>query len=90
MDSLYYIIHYIISYIFLYRKVLILDFLCRFIKMSNPRLNNLVITGSIVIYISGVLIALDNYGVPQSKILLCRVSHVTGYAHFIYYLDYLD
>lgn len=55
-----------------------LDF--RFIKMSSPRMNNIIVVGAILIYIAGILLGLDgNFVSPSAEaILRCRVSIVTA------------
>lgn len=55
-------------------KSLIWNF--RFIKMSSPRLNNVIVVGAILIYIAGILLGIDgNFAsIDIEAILRCRVS----------------
>ncbi|XP_068750672.1 gamma-aminobutyric acid type B receptor subunit 2-like isoform X1 [Montipora capricornis] len=49
----------------------------RYIKMSSPRMNNIIVVGAILIYISGILISIDgrNFVGPGSEVIIgCRFS----------------
>ncbi|XP_066029733.1 gamma-aminobutyric acid type B receptor subunit 2 isoform X4 [Pocillopora verrucosa] len=48
----------------------------RFIKMSSPRLNNVIVVGAILIYIAGILLGIDgNFAsIDIEAILRCRLS----------------
>nr|XP_058964544.1 gamma-aminobutyric acid type B receptor subunit 2-like isoform X2 [Pocillopora verrucosa] len=48
----------------------------RFIKMSSPRLNNVIVVGAILIYIAGILLGIDgNFAsIDIEAILQCRLS----------------
>ncbi|KAL9967671.1 hypothetical protein ACROYT_G025952 [Oculina patagonica] len=48
----------------------------RFIKMSSPRMNNVIVVGAILIYIAGILLGIDgNFVSPDVEaILRCRFS----------------
>ena len=53
----------------------------RYIKMSSPRMNNIIGVGAILIYISGILLSIDglNFVGPGSEVIIgCRVSMITG------------
>ena len=49
---------------------------CRFIKLSSPRMNNVIVVGAILIYIAGILLGIDgNFVSPDVEVILrCRVS----------------
>ena len=48
----------------------------RFIKLSSPRMNNVIVVGAIFIYIAGILLGIDGNFVSSDveAILRCRVS----------------
>ena len=48
----------------------------RFIKLSSPRMNNVIVVGAILIYIAGILLGIDGNFVSSDveAILRCRVS----------------
>lgn len=52
--------------------------LCRFIKLSSPRMNNVIVVGAILIYIAGILLGIDGNFVSSDveAILRCRVSSI--------------
>ena len=51
---------------------------CRFIKLSSPRMNNVIVVGAILIYIAGILLGIDGNFVSSDveAILRCRVSSI--------------
>ena len=48
----------------------------RYIKLSSPRMNNVIVVGAILIYIAGILLGIDGNFVSSDveAILRCRVS----------------
>ncbi|XP_015751028.1 PREDICTED: gamma-aminobutyric acid type B receptor subunit 2-like [Acropora digitifera] len=48
----------------------------RFIKMSSPRMNNVIVIGAILIYVSGILLGIDgNFVSPSTEVIVqCRFS----------------
>lgn len=44
--------------------------------MSSPRMNNIIVVGTILIYIAGILLGMDgNFVSPNVEVILrCRVS----------------
>lgn len=44
--------------------------------MSSPRMNNIIVIGAILIYISGILMGIDgNFVSPSTEVIVhCRVS----------------
>ena len=50
-------------------------FLHRYIKMSSPNLNNLIIIGCILVYIAGMLFGLKKEG----DSMLCQVSNIHSF-----------
>lgn len=71
-----------LKYVTIFTQVLTLDYIrnFRFIKMSSPRMNNIIVVGAILIYIAGILLGIDgNFVSPSAEaIIRCRVS-ITGY-----------
>ena len=47
--------------------------LFRYIKMSSPRMNNVIIIGAIAVYIGGILYVLDNHTLTTHH-SMCQVS----------------